>query len=201
MLSLLRISVLTLGLISFSSSANTLITAENLDRLYQSYAALQQLEQQKVDAEQDDKMFQLAAHCNWEKHYQSFIENDTIQAEELQAYEALVKAHGFRSGSEYLELSMKVMSLSFAAWDAHLTAQNITPDPTTELGKNMLQMQQLHKNISACLSDADKAALSRYEAKILELTQMMAEEDDNPDDIETLDEATQYDIGDEPESY
>lgn len=181
MLKLSCVAVCSIGLISFSSHASTVITSENLERLYGSYAAVQALEKQFQDTNQAENTVQLEPHCNWQKHYQSLIKNDNVTPEHVFQYEALIKEYGFSSGGEYLELSMKVMSLSFSAWEAHLKQQNITPDASSAIGKSMLQMQKLNKIVNSCLTDADKVALKRYEGKIAELTLIMAENDDLDD--------------------
>lgn len=187
---LLTFTLLSISLSAFSSQASTLITLENLDRLQALYTALHALDEQFQNEEQADVFLELEPHCDWQKHYQS--QHKVIPQAQLQQSEALFKQHGFRSGAEYFELSMKVMSPGFAAMETYLKEHNITPDANSLIGESMLRNQQLNNVISACLSSADKAALKRYEAKILEILEQSMQDDDDRRDFDQQSDAIQY---------
>lgn len=186
---LIPFSLILTSLLAFSCQASTLITAENLDRLQASHAAVQALDQQFQDDNQVGPDLALEPHCDWQKHYQSFNKDNVTQAQ-VRQFEELIKQYGFRSGGEYFELTMKVTSIGFSAMEAHLKQYNITPDANSVIGKNMLQMQQLNQVIQSCLTNADKAALTRHEAKINEI--LLQRTADDGDDFDHNDYDTQY---------
>lgn len=181
-------SAVLLSSISFAGQANTLITPENLDRLQASLVALQAFDKQLPEKNKSQSEMKLEQHCNWQKHYQALIKDEFVTPEHVREYENLLQQHGFRSGGEHLELSMKTMLPSFNAWEEHLKQHNITPDANSELGKSLLQMQQLKQVVSSCLTSADKTALQRYEARIAELALKMAEHDDTHDGFDHNDD-------------
>lgn len=180
---LLTLTVFSIGLMSFASTANTLITSENLDRLQASHAAVQALDKQFQDEDQDEFNTPLEPHCDWQKHYQSFNKDNVTQAQ-VRQFEDLIKQYGFRSGAEYYELNMKVISQGLTAMESHLKQHNITLNPNSRIDKGILQMQQLNQVIRSCLTNADKAALTRYEARINEILALMATDDDDKGDFD-----------------
>lgn len=190
---LIPFSLILTSLLAFGCQASTLITAENLERLQASHAAVRALDQQFQDDNQVEPNLALEPHCDWQKHYQSFNKDNVTQAQ-VRQFEELIKQHGFRSGAEYYELSMKVTSQALTAMAAHLQQYDITPDANSAIGKSVLQMQQLNKVISSCLTKADQAALKRHEAKITEILTLMTADDadGDGDDFDNNDYDTQY---------
>ena len=58
-------AVVLLGFFTFSAQANSVITAENLERYHASFPDIRNLEQQ---AESELKDWRPEAHCNWQQH-------------------------------------------------------------------------------------------------------------------------------------
>lgn len=155
--------------------ADTLITAENLNKLEVLLPQLSKLEQSyRGDI---NKELDLQPHCDWDKHY-SQLKSQQKDTGYVAKAEKLIVDNGFKP-AQFVELSAKVAwpMLDAAMPMMQMSKQALAYLPAAQRKSaevSLAKSTQYHTALGQCLTADDKAAITQYKDRIMQLAGSMA---------------------------
>ncbi len=165
----LTASLFSVVVLAVPVQAASILTDENLNKLQTLLPQLMALEAPEDGSFQDIKLQQ---HCDWKRHYNDFREQEKNDAY-LQQAERLVTQQGFTL-PQFLELSAKVsypvLEATLPALEMSRQALAFLPEAQRqETEAAIAQSKNYHQVINSCLTTDDKAALQKYNSRIMQM--------------------------------